>query len=58
MEKKLEFYRELLLNESKRHGINSPLTAAPKNSFDEIFKNCFLGDGYILYLYFIFKFGC
>ena len=47
MEKNLEFYKELLLNESKKHGIYSPLTAAPKNNFDEIFTNCFLGDGYI-----------
>ena len=40
------YYTKLLLEEAKTLKIYDPFNSRPKNSYDEIFENCFLGDGY------------
>ena len=45
MAKNLDYYKKLLMEESKRHGIKSPTMAQPKNNFDEVIDSCYLGNG-------------
>ncbi len=39
------YYKKILLDEAQSLKIYDPFNSRPKNSFDEIFENCFLGDG-------------
>ncbi|CAF0714882.1 unnamed protein product [Brachionus calyciflorus] len=43
-EKRVKELRKILFDEAKKQSIHDPINCLPKNKFDEVFENCFLGD--------------